>query len=1083
MSHYGLVQVLIVEDNPDDAFLAEQALRRFGLSFSSLRVETERELRHALTQRTWDVVLCDQSMPLLDVPMVMEVLSELPLRPPVVMVTGTVGEAVVAEVMRKGIADVVLKDRLADRLGAVVEREVTNARNRAVLELRRLRTEAVLKAFASTEDWQEAARESLHQLALSFGAEMAFMSEISGTERRMHQVTSWSAGGYESVAAWLVAQTPLAAESLAGQAMMSGRGLIVRDLGEFKYISRFAAPLTEAGLRCQISQPFQAGGRTFIVTLYFTNSSIDCKEILAALTDISAALQPLLLRKIDYAELTLLRRALNCARSGVLITEGEQIDLPGPRIVYANRAASQISGRDLDGLLGETPRVLQGPHTDPAALSRIRRALKAAEPITEELQNHRPDGTPFWVELEITPVFEQERLTNFIAIQTDITQRKADERERLDREASFRLLFQSNPMPMWVCDQTTLSFLEVNNAAQVHYGWSREQFLQKSVHAINPYAEHIRAGIEASPPNTPNTVATTRHITASGEAMAVRVASHAITWQGRAAYLAVIWDVTEIERARDDLRRKNEALAALTDALTARTADLIDAATLAGMGTWTREFHPRRVTWSPETYAILRRDPMKFPLTEENIISCIHPYDVAHFREGYRRLRETGSVQKMEYRILRPAGEIRLVRELARPKHDAHGRVIGFAGVIQDITDQKIAADALLRSEKLITIGQITGGIAHDFNNLLNVIGLNLEQALDSPDTTPRLNELLEPALHAARRSGELTSQMLSYARRQSLHPVVIDVGTLISTLRPLLAHAVGDRHSLQLPLPASKVTAAIDPGQFENALMNITINARHALDDMMAEHQRCNQQGSRGRIEITVEPVDLRNSLYGQPDEVPPGKYARVGVTDTGTGIPPEILHRILEPFFTTKPLGTGSGLGLSMVYGFVHQSEGWLTIDSTVGQGTTMHLYFPLVEEAVPVSGAQTPMGHAHKFSGRVLLVEDRDDLRATMQRLLGQIGLQVKAVATGEAALDMLRSPEPVDLLFTDILLPGGIDGPALADAAVALRPSIKVLLTSGDAHQVDQGRLKWLVIPKPFKITSLRDVLSGMSLSAT
>jgi PAS domain S-box-containing protein len=1074
MPHRGVIHVLMIEDNPDDALLAAQALRRAGLGLDSRRVDTEPQLRQALAEQSWDVVLCDQSMPLLDVTRVMEVISAEPAPPPVVLVTGTVGEEFVAEVMRRGLADVVLKDRLRERLGPVVEREVRNARARRALEARSARGAAVLRAFGTAEDWQVAAQESLHQLAHSFGAELAIMSEIVGNERRMHQVTSWSEPAYDGIAAWLRTQFPLAQHSLAGQARLLNRGVILQNLADHTQDSPFAGPILAAGLRSQVSQAFEAGGRAFIVSLFFAALRGDLADVLAELADISAALQPLLLRKIAEAERVLLRRALDGTRSGVLITEADPIDPPGPRIVYANQAASDMVARPQADLLGKTPRILQGPLTDRAALDRIREALTLAEPITVELQNHRADGAPFWVELDISPVFDQDQLTHFIAIQTDITQRKADERERSERDASFRLLFEGNPMPMWVCDRETLAFLEVNSAAVARYGWSRAAFLQQSVHAVSPEAERIRMSIEVSALNGQSAILSSRHITATGEALAVKVASHAITWQGQRAYLAVVWDVTEMERARDELRHKTDTLAELTDALTTRTADLVDAARLAGMGTWSLMFAPRQVTWSPETFAILGRDPLQFPLDKAGILSCIHPDDAAAFRDGYRRMRETGTDHQMEYRIVRPGGTVRVLRELARPKRDGQGRIIGMAGVIQDITEQKLAADALLRAEKLKTIGQITGGIAHDFNNLLNVIGLNLEQALDSPGMTAPLRELIEPALHAARRSGELTSQMLSYARRQSLSPVVTDLGALLTALRPLLGRAVSDAYGLQVTPSANRLTVAIDPGQFENALMNLAINARDALAEAGPRHD-----GTTGRIDISVAPVQLRRALSGQPDQVPPGRYARVRVADTGGGIPAEILPRILEPFFTTKPLGSGSGLGLSMVYGFVHQSQGRLHIDSTMGQGTRIDLYFPLVEQAEGPAPRQVARQPEVRARGHALLVEDRDDLRATVLRIFRKLGFEAEAVSSGEAALEWLRGPAPVDLLFTDILLPGGIDGPTLAEAAERLRPGITVLLTSGDVRQVDAERVRWPVLPKPFRLSALLEALGDMS----
>ncbi len=1063
------IQVLIAEDNPSDAQRATLALRRHGLNCRCRRVETAAGLRQALAERSWDIVLCDHSMAQLDVAQVLAALGGKGGPVPVVMVTGTVGETVIADMMRLGMADVVLKHHLADRLGPVVEREVTQARIRAGRERRRRRSDAVLEAFNRADDWMTAARDSLKVLATSLGAEIALMAEIVGRDPMLHPISVWTTPGFETVGREIATQILPAELTLAGRAALKGHPVVLADLtAHATEGSYLVATSATAGLDGLVIQPLRAAGRDFLVSMLFAGRRDDLDRVQLELADISAVMQPLLRRRIGEAERTLLRRALDAASSGVIITEADQLDPPGPRIVYANHAICHMSGRDHAELLGQTPRLLQGPLTDPAALARIRRALRAARPITEELQNQRPDGTPFWVKLDITPVFDKDRPTHFIAIQTDITQRRAEARERQEREASFRLLFEGNPMPMWVCDSDSLAFLEVNSAAVARYGWPREVFLQHSVHLLSPDAEHVRQRIDVGLA-APGAMVGARHITASGETMAVRIASHAITWQGRAARLAVIWDVTEMDRTRDELRRNHDMLAELTETLTARTADLVDAARLARMGTWSRQFEPRHLVWSPEVYAILGRDPQSFTLDEESILACIHPDDAESFREVYRCMRETGTDHQFEFRIRRPSGEIRVLREIARPRRDAQGRITGMAGVVQDVTDQKLAADALLRAEKLKTMGQITGGIAHDFNNLLAVISLNLETALDAASLTADQRELLQPALHAARRGGELTAQLLSYARRQSLRPVVADLGAMVITLQPLLTRAVGDRHQLQIDAPAHGLTVSIDPGQFENALMNLTINARDALAEA-AGRPAC-----ESRIAITVAPVELRHSLAGQPDTVPPGRYARVRTADTGSGIAPELLQRVLEPFFTTKPLGTGSGLGLSMVYGFVHQSQGRMSIESSLGQGTCIDLYFPLADrpaDLVPARRATRPMP---RLCGHALLVEDRDDLRETMLRIFRKIGFTGTAVASGEAALDWLRGPQPVDLLFSDILLPGGIDGPTLAEAAERVRPGLNVVLTSGDTRQVDASRIRWPVLSKPFRISALMELL--------
>ena len=422
-----------------------------------------------------------------------------------------------------------------------------------------------------------------------------------------------------------------------------------------------------------------------------------------------------------------------------------------------------------------------------------------------------------------------------------------------------------------------------------------------------------------------------------------------------------------------------------------------------------------------------------------------------------------------QYRIVRPSGEVRTLRGLSRPKRNAEGRIIGLAGVVQDVTEQMLAADALLRAEKLKTIGQLTGGVAHDFNNLLTVIGLNVEAVIDAEHLPPDLREMLESAAHATQRGAEMTGQLLSYARRQSLRPRVVDLRALPITMQPLLERAVGGLGRLSVETGKGNLSVEIDAGQFENAVMNLVINARDALAGVNAAH---------ASIDVLIEAIGLRRPLRAMPDVIAEGDYVRVRVSDTGSGIPAETLPRIFEPFFTTKDVGSGSGLGLSMVYGFVHQSRGAMSVVSRVGQGTVIDLYFPqsqAVAAPAPVAVAEPAFEVPRR---RALLVEDGADLRQTMTQIFRRIGFDTVAVGSADEALTALRAQPPFDLLFSDIVLPGGMSGLGLAEAAQSIDPAPTVVLTSGNTREIDATNLKWPILPKPFRVSALTELLSAI-----
>ncbi len=1060
------ISIILIEDDSNDAALIRQILKGYSQEIIDVQVDTEESLLGALARRTWDIVLCDNAVPRLTLDVVLGILKEFAPGLPIVLVAGTVGEEAVADIMRRGVADVVHKDRLAPRLVPILTREIDQVRRRRAADARMQRIAAVLGFFSDAADWRAAMELSLAHIGQTCGAGFAAMYELTADGQILEPIAEWADGSASRLlAALLTANPPPAGNSLTGMSLLRKEPMVTRladvtDLAQFP-LARAAASF---GMVSLVSQPLPVGGRIFGISLTFPAERDDLANVQFELNAISDALRPVLFRKISDNERALLLDALNATGSGVFITEAAPTEDPGPRIVYVNQAACRMSGYDQSALLGNTPLILQGPRTDSDQWAKIRRAFTAREPASVELEIYREDGTPFWVSVDMTPVRDGNRVTHYIAIQTDITVRRVAEEERTQREASFRMLFENNPMPMWVYDAETLAFLEVNAAASSHYGWPRAAFLQRRVSdivSIDDQAAPVRTG--AGSEGGDSTIGAA-HITASGERITVRVATHCITYHGRAAMLAAVWDVTEIERGRRELSRVNDELARTTEALKVRTTDLLDAARLAHIGTWSLTFEPRTVIWSPETYAIFGQDPATFVATPANVLACVHVDDQAIFSAADRQLGQIRETAEMEYRIVRPTGETRVLRELARPKFDGAGTMIGVAGLIQDITEQKNAEQALLRAEKLKTIGQITGGIAHDFNNLLTVVGLNLEAALDEEDLPGRVRSTLEPALHATHRGGELTAQLLSYARRPSLKPRVVSLSELIQTLQPLLLRAVGERHSLKITPPPGEMRLEIDPGQFENALMNIVINARDAMIE-------------DGAVDVSFTLASLTAPLGAFPDVVPAGDYIRVRVADTGDGIDPVILPKIFEPFFTTKAPGTGTGLGLSMVYGFVQQSCGHMTITSTQGAGTTIDLYLPMAKTAPTALPAAPIRGDFSRQKRSVLLVEDGDALRRALHHMFTELGLDAMSVATAAEAREALGSPRPFDILFSDITLPGGVNGVTLATEAEMMRPGIAVVLTTGNAQQIDPIMCaRWNLLVKPFRSSAVAALLN-------
>ncbi len=351
----------------------------------------------------------------------------------------------------------------------------------------------------------------------------------------------------------------------------------------------------------------------------------------------------------------------------------------------------------------------------------------------------------------------------------------------------------------------------------------------------------------------------------------------------------------------------------------------------------------------------------------------------------------------------------------------------------RETVERETAQLALRQAQKMEALGNLTGGVAHDFNNLLQVVGGNLQLLSKDVEGNERAEQRLQNALSGVTRGAKLASQLLAFGRRQPLEPKVVNVRRLIQNMDDMLRRALGEEIELETVVSGGLWNTLIDPSQLENAILNLAINARDAMD-------------GRGRLTIEAANSLLDDDYARKHEDVRPGQYVMVAVTDTGTGIPPEILEHVLEPFFTTKSDGKGSGLGLSMVYGFLKQSGGHLKIYSEPGHGTTMRLYMP---RTMQVEDSLTDLSSYPVKGGSetVLVVEDDDGVRDTSVALLADLGYRVLKAQDAQSAFAIVNSGVHVDLLFTDVVMPGPMRSTELARKAKALFPHMAVLFTSG------------------------------------
>ena len=405
------------------------------------------------------------------------------------------------------------------------------------------------------------------------------------------------------------------------------------------------------------------------------------------------------------------------------------------------------------------------------------------------------------------------------------------------------------------------------------------------------------------------------------------------------------------------------------------------------------------------------------------------------------------------------------------------GELLGFAKITRDLTERRVADERARQAQKMEGIGQITGGVAHDFNNLLTIIIGNLEtlqRNLTVPDTDrTRLQRSTENALRGARRAETLTQRLLAFSRQQPLAPSPIDLGRLVTGMTDLLRRTLGEQVTIETSHGGGLWMAHADPNQLEVAILNLAVNARDAMPN-------------GGKLTLETANIHLDEKYASTQNEVLPGQYAMLAVTDNGCGMPPDVKAKAFDPFFTTKDIGHGTGLGLSQVYGFVKQSRGHIQIYSEVGEGTTIKIYLPRAHSAAVAEESQ-PQETVARGSLRetVLVVEDDADVRSYSCDTLRELGYNVLEAETGRAGLQLLDTHPEICLLFTDVGLPGGMNGRQLVEEARKHRPDLKVLFTTGYARNaiVHDGRLDAGVelITKPFSqaalASKLRDIIDS------
>jgi len=621
-------------------------------------------------------------------------------------------------------------------------------------------------------------------------------------------------------------------------------------------------------------------------------------------------------------------------------------------------------------------------------------------------------------------------------------ERRIEERTRdlRDSEKRFRDLFHHSPLPMWVFSETTLGFLEVNDAAIARYGYSRDELLSMTLKDIRPPEdlEALDSWLNRAPSDRTN-APEWRHKYKDGRVVDVEVYGHPIEFGGQPARLVVVIDITARKTAERQFQRMFE---------TSQDVILVT------------DGYGKLLQASPSATATLGYQPTE--MVDRLGSDFIYPPDLDATRTEMAAARQGRAVRNFRCRYVHRDGRVvPLVWMAAWSEQD---RCHFFFG--RDMTDHERTEQQLRQAQKMEAVGQLTGGVAHDFNNILMIIMANAEAIDEEELLDPEIRGRLERISTAIGRAAALTRQLLAFSRKQTLRPQRTAVNDLVVGTTKLLRRTLSERIELSTVLGENLWAIDVDQAQLESAIVNLSINARDAMPE-------------GGRLLIETRNVTLDEDYIAHNPDTAAGEYVMLAVTDTGTGMPPDVLAKVFEPFFTTKEAGKGTGLGLSMVHGFIKQSNGHIKIYSEVGFGTSIRLYLPRAAgefEAASASQVALVQGGGE----RVLVVENDPDVQAGVIDQLRSLGYVTAAAPDATAGLEALAAASPpYDLVLTDVIMPGPLDGKALADEVTRRWPQTGIVFMSGytgsalsNHGQLDVGPI---LLDKPFRKVELAQAL--------
>jgi PAS domain S-box-containing protein len=1022
MSSY--LRVLIVEDSEDDTLLTMRELRRGGYTLDYVRVDTPEAMLTVLDQQSWDIVIADYTLPAFNAPEALKLLQTRKLDLPFIILSGTIGEDTAVAAMKAGAHDYIIKGNLA-RLVPAVERELREAQERQ----KRYRAEQALqKADEVLRKYTDELEELYNHAPCGYHSldKDGVFVRINDTELNMLGYTRDEIIGKKKFSDLLTTDSLQSFQENLPLCQQRGK---VRDL-EFQMIRK-------DGTILPVSLSATA------MTRDMTGNDLMSRCVVIDISERKQAEEQLQQAHQDV-------QLVNDRLTGIL--EGTHdliaaLDLEFRFIAFNSaykQEFQQIFGKTIAVGMSLIDALAHLPEEQAKAVAIWGRALKGEEfTVIEEFGDEQLERNYYEITYSsIRNANHQQLGASHLA--RDITDRKLSENELRNSEARYRLLFESNPNPMWVFEVDTFAFLAVNQAVIAHYGYSKEEFLSMTLADIIPNAD-ITSLHQALSTFTPgqNDLGVWKHRKKDGSLIDVKALAHIFSFAGKWASLVLIDDITDRLQAEQKIREQAALLDVATDAI------------------FVQDLQQHLLFWNKGAERLYGWEVAEVLGKSAESLLYRHEKTLPQFEAMQAILAKEGKWQGELQQVTKSGKDIRVESRWTLVR-DTSGNAKSILTVNTDITEKKQLEAQFLRTQRLESLGTLASGIAHDFNNILTpILAVAQLLPLKSPNLDENTQQLLKMLEGSARRGADLVKQILSFTRRGvEGSRTIVQPRHLLCDVAQVAQRTFPKSIETETNIAPDLWTVCADATQLHQVLMNLSVNARDAMPDggtltISAENQCMDENDARMYVDAKV------------------GLYVVMTVTDTGTGIAPEIIDRIFDPFFTTKEVGKGTGLGLSTVMGIVKSHGGFVNVYSEVGKGSTFQVYLPSsqVTETQIVTDVELPTGNGEL----ILAVDDEATICEITKTALENHNYRVLTASDGIEALALYAHyKNDISVVLIDMMMPG-IDGSTTILTLQRMNPQVQIIAMSGlisNWTTTQNGSLGiQYFLPKPFTVQAL------------